>query len=86
MLHILAQVVSECYTMHHVDVLSQEVFKCELVVEKDGGTAFHELPWAPETVKSKQAPPPNLDPLQLYTHVHGGEHFQNFSRLSCRKC
>ena len=61
--------------MHPVDVLSQEVFKCELVVEKDGGTAFHELPWAPETVKSKQAPPTNLDPLQLYTHVHAGEHF-----------
>ena len=50
-------------------------FQRELVVEKDGGTAFHELPRAPETVKSKQAPPTNLDPLQLYTHVHAGEHF-----------
>ena len=23
----------------------------------------------------EQAPPTNLDPLQLYTHVHAGEHF-----------
>ena len=59
-------------------------FQRELVMEKDGLSMswfgegwWHGFPRIALGAGNgeEQAPPTNLDPLQLYTHVHAGEHF-----------